>query len=275
MTPFNLNRLVVAVAVAAVAILALGGAAMASGPGHNKGMGMNPCAAAPKGMNPCGAGGMNSGKGMGMNPCAVKPRGMNPCGAGGMNSGKGMGMNPCAVKPRGMNPCGAGGMKPGHNKAKGMNPCAAKPQGVNPCASQSGISPKLFTRPAGTMLAKGNSADLIKEGKKLFMDKSLSTNGNSCNVCHANFGMFSETFAKPFPHKVEMAEDIGKKQIRLDEMVQLCLLAPMEAKTLPWDSRKLAALTAYVGEVQKSFMTRGRSMNPCAAKPKGMNPCGG
>ena len=214
MTRFNVNRQTLVVAVATVAILTLGGAAMASGPGHGKGMGMNPCAAAPKGMN----------------PCAAAP--------------------------------------------KMMNPCAAAPKGANPCASQSSMSPKLFTRPVGTTLAKGNPADLIKEGRTLFMDKSLSTNGNSCSTCHAKFGMFSNTFAKPFPHKVEMAEDIGKKQIRLDEMIQLCMLAPMEAKTLPWESRQLAALTAYVGEVQKSFMARGRSTNPCAPAPsKGMNPC--
>ncbi len=192
----------------------------------------------------------------------------NPCAAA----------NPCAAK----NPCAA------------ANPCAAK----NPCAAAAGgISYKLFTRPKGTMLAKGNKADLIKEGKRLFKDKSLSTNGSSCYSCHAGYGLFNATFAKPFPHTVAMAKGYGKNQIALDEMIQLCMLAPMEAKTLPWGSRELAALTAYVTEFQKPFIARGgaalpsaakamnpcaakavnpcaaKAMNPCAASSKGMNPC--
>ncbi len=57
--------------------------------------------------------------------------------------------------------------------------------------------------------------------------------------------------------------------IRLDEMVQLCLVVPMASKPLPWDSRELAALTAYAGAVQKSFKPTPGAANPCAAK----NPC--
>ncbi|HIJ43745.1 MAG: hypothetical protein QF511_01295 [Rhodospirillales bacterium] len=59
MTRFNINRLGTFVAVVAIAMMALGGAAMASGPDKTKGM--NPCAM----NNPCAA----------KNPCAVK----NPC----------------------------------------------------------------------------------------------------------------------------------------------------------------------------------------------------
>ncbi len=152
------------------------------------------------------------------------------------------------------------------------NPCAAK----NPCAATAGgINSKLFTRPKGTVLAKGDPAVLIKEGEKLFRNKSLSTNGSSCYSCHAGYGLFNATFAKPFPHTVSMAKDLGKDQVSLDEMIQLCMLAPMEAKTLPWDSRELAALTAYVAEFQKPFIAKSRAANPCAATPPraGRNPC--
>lgn len=172
-------------------------------------------------------------------------------------------------------PFALGGESIAQNNA---NPCAASPRAVNPCAAaaeEAGIDVKLFTRPKGTMLAKGTPAVLIKEGEKLFKDENLSTNGSSCASCHAGFGLFNASFAKPFPHKVSMAKDNGKDQIALDEMIQLCLLAPMEAKkALPWDSRKLAALTAYVAEIQKSFVARGRAVNPCAATPRaGANPC--
>ena len=169
------------------------------------------------------------------NPC-------NPCAA-----------NPCAIK----NPCA------------GSNPCAA-----NPCAAGTSIDLKLVTRPKGTMLAKGNPADLIKEGERLFKDESLSTNGTSCISCHLNLEMFMDTFAKPYPHGVEMAKESGMDQIDLDEMIQFCILTPMEAKPLPWDSRELAALTAYTAELQKSFVARGGAANPCAGKnPCAANPC--
>ncbi len=156
----------------------------------------------------------------------------------------------------------------------GMNPCAAAPG--NPCAAaaaEMGIKTSLFTRPQGTMLAKGDQAALVKEGERLFKDKDLSTNGYSCNTCHASYGMYNETFAKPYPHKVVMAEDNGVKQIRLDEMIQLCLLAAMETKPLPWNSRKLAALTAYTAKLQKGFIAQEKAQNKTMSPRSAMNPC--
>ncbi len=179
------------------------------------------------------------------------------------------GFNPCAATPA--NPCAA------QPKAMNVNPCAASPKtmAVNPCAARAaedGIKTSLFTRPRGTALATGDQAKLIKEGERLFRDKSLSTNNYSCNACHAQFGLFNDTFASPYPHKVVMAEDNGMKQINLDEMVQLCLLGPMESKPLAWNSRKLAALTAYTAEIQKGFMAQ----NKAAMSPRsGNNPCAG
>jgi hypothetical protein len=182
------------------------------------------------------------------NPCAAKP--MNPCAA--------KPMNPCAAKP--MNPCAA----------KPMNPCAAKP--MNPCAANNKAAG--VTRPADYKPYQGDHAALVSEGAKLFKDTSLSTNGMSCNSCHNNNGMFQTTFAQPYPHYVQMANDQFKiKAVHADEMVQLCMVAPMAAQPLPWDSRELAALTAYVTEQQKVFAKQHKTgaMNPCAAKP--MNPC--
>ena len=44
----------------------------------------------------------------------------------------------------------------------------------------------------------------------------------------------------------------------------------MKDDPLPWDSRDLAALTAYVESIQSGYEPRGMgaAMNPC-------NPCGG
>lgn len=136
------------------------------------------------------------------------------------------------------------------------NPCA--PKAKNPCAASSDrIDPKLVTRPVGTSLATGDNAALIKEGEKLWGDKGLSINGLSCQTCHQGNGAFNASFAKPYPHLVKMAKArSGIKKIELDEMIQFCLVAPMATKPLPWDSRELAAMTAYAHELQKSFKAK-------------------
>jgi cytochrome c len=91
-------------------------------------------------------------------------------------------------------------------------------------------------------------------GEKLFGDTKLSTNGMACASCHANQGAFQASFAKPYPHTVAMAkEQLGRKTVHLDEMIQGCMVMPMAAKPLPWDSKELAGLTAYLLTVQKTF----------------------
>lgn len=150
---------------------------------------------------------------------------------------------------------------------KTKNPCAVK----NPCAASDRIDPKLVTRPKNYKPYAGNPAELKKEGERLWKDTKLSTNGMSCYACHQGNGAFQASFAKPYPHQVQMAKERAKmKTTHLDEMIQICMVAPMAAKPLAWDSKELAALTAYTADVQKSFKpAKGPVANPCAAK----NPC--
>ena len=170
------------------------------------------------------------------NPCAVK-KACNPC-------------NPCAVK-KACNPCNPCAVK------KACNPC-------NPCGAAK-VNAKDFIRPKGTQPASGNRAKLVAEGRKLWTDTRLSTNGLSCNSCHVNNAALNATFAQPYPHKVAMPSQMaGVGKITAEEMAQFCLLVPMQSKTLPWDSKELTALAAYTVELQKTFKP-----NPCAAK----NPC--
>ncbi len=83
--------------------------------------------------------------------------------------------------------------------------------------------------------------------------------------------MFAASFAKPYPHRVAMASDqTGMDEIDLDEMVQFCLVVPMAAPPLDWNSRELAALTAYSGSLQEVYRRSvGAAANPWAAR----NPC--
>ena len=106
------------------------------------------------------------------------------------------------------------------------------------------------TRPAGYKPIAGDA----KFGEKLFTDTKLSTNGMACASCHANHGAYSDSFAKPYPHTVSMAkEQLGRKTVYLDEMIQACMVMPMTAKPLPWNSKELAGLVAYLQIQQKSF----------------------
>ncbi len=179
-------------------------------------------------------------------PCAPRAGQRNPCAAS----------NPCRAK----NPCAA------------MNPCAAK----NPCAAGR-VDPAFVTRPIGTEPykgdpSKGDPVALITEGRDLWNSKAISRNNSmSCSTCHQDgTTMLQPDFAKPYPHFVQMvAEGSGKESITLEEMVQFCMLKPMQTKTFPWDSRELAALTAYTSVLQRRFKPVSNAQNPCAA----MNPC--
>lgn len=119
-----------------------------------------------------------------------------------------------------------------------------------PPAVAAGNDGALTVRPAGYRPIAGDAA----LGERLFNDPKLSTNGMSCASCHAKHGAYSNSFAKPYPHTVAMARDrLGRNKVYLDEMIQACMLMPMAARPLPWDSQELAALVAYVERQQKSF----------------------
>ena len=201
-------------------------------------------AAEPNPCNPCGA--------KKANPC-------NPCGAKRMNP-----CNPCGGKKA--NPCNPCGGK----KANPCNPCGGK-NPCNPCGGGARIDPAKFMRPAGLRMG-GNRARLVAQGEKLWSDTSLSANGGACATCHVNYGAFLPTFAKPYPHEVSMVKAMSSvAEVDAAEMVQFCMLQPMQADPLPWNSSKLAALAAYVEHLQAGFKP-----NPCSMKSANpCNPCGG
>mgnify|MGYP005619207551 CR=1 FL=1 len=158
----------------------------------------------------------------------------------------------------------------------GIAACAPR-TGYSPRAAQAGCKParcgpsamipaEQVTRPAGSKPYQGRVEELLQFGETLFKDTRLSTNGLSCNSCHANHANYAPTFAQPYPHYVKMADEQGGIQsVQLDEMIQFCLLSPMAGKALPWDSKELAALTAYTAEQQKTF-------KPGKCAPKGCAP---
>ncbi len=135
-----------------------------------------------------------------------------------------------------------GGRGEAEGEAEGAGAQAVRrPEGFAPAYSESGANP----------------AELLARGETLYYDSSLSGNGLACASCHGSDGNdigYQATFEQPFPHAVAMArERFGMDQVHADEMVQICMVAPMEAEPLAWGSEELTSLAAYMVEVQRRF----------------------
>lgn len=186
-------------------------------------------------------------------PC--RPKATNPCSPCAAKKAKCGACSPCAAKKAksACNPCAAKKAKAPCNPCAAKNPCAAA-NPCNPCGAGDLPAPKAseVTRPAGSKPFAGDRDSLVTLGKKLYSDTKLSTNETSCASCHTDGAMFMDSFKKPYPHSVQMAQEVSKMDsITAEGMVQYCLIRPMMSKALPWESKELAALTAYVEEVQK------------------------
>jgi hypothetical protein len=208
---------------------------------------------------------------------ACAPKGCGPCApqaACGACAPKGCG--PCAPKaacgpcaPKGCGPC-APKAACGPCAPKGCGPCA--PRSCAPCGACGPCGPAVtadrFTRPAGFCGPTAATAELVAEGQRLWDDPGLGESGMSCQTCHEGNASLAATFAEPYPHQVAMPKQMaGVDQVHADEMVQFCMVVPMQAEPLPWHSRELAALTAYTVSLQQTF-------NPCeAAAPGACGPC--
>lgn len=121
-----------------------------------------------------------------------------------------------------------------------------------------GIPKEQVTRPEGSQPFQGDQQELVAYGEKLWKDPSLSGKGKtSCESCHrGNTSMFKKTFLEPYPHLVKMPQSRSKLDaVSAEQMVQFCMVVPMKTNVLPWDSKELAALTAYTVDVaQKAYI---------------------
>ncbi|WP_158278876.1 cytochrome c peroxidase [Leucothrix arctica] len=115
---------------------------------------------------------------------------------------------------------------------------------------------KDLTRPEGVKAYQGEKNELLAYGAKLWQDTSLSSSGGlSCATCHAGYNTLSNSFALPYPHSISMVKAQVGVDLAVDaeQIVQFCMMSPMQAKALAWDSKELAALTTFVTEFQKGY----------------------
>jgi len=156
------------------------------------------------------------------NPCSMKKH--NPCS-----------MNPCSMKkhnPCSMNPC----------SMKKHNPCSMNPCSMNPCSdAKINIRDNKFK----------NFQEAVDEGRRLWNDdENLGTAGVACLSCHADFQLLNLDKHQNFPHFVEMTGDV----VTLDQMINYCLLNPMQGKTVEWNSREMTAFAAYYRAYRMKYL---------------------
>ena len=91
---------------------------------------------------------------------------------------------------------------------------------------------------------------VVKQGRALWTDGKLGTNGVACAQCHPNA---ANTHPETYP---KFQKQLGRV-IALREMINWCLQNPLEGKLLELDDPKMIAIEAYV-----TFERRGVKLDP-------------
>ncbi|MCP4407006.1 MAG: cytochrome C [Gammaproteobacteria bacterium] len=80
---------------------------------------------------------------------------------------------------------------------------------------------------------------VVKEGERLFHGGFKSKNTVSCDQCHPNA---ADTHPETYP---KFQQQLGKVAV-LFEMVNWCLMNPLESEALSADDAQMTALQAYI-----------------------------
>jgi cytochrome c len=91
---------------------------------------------------------------------------------------------------------------------------------------------------------------VVQDGRTLWTDGKLGTNGVTCAQCHPNA---ANTHPETYP---KFQKQLGRV-VLLWEMINWCLRNPLEGKSLAADDRKMIALQAYA-----TYERRGVQLDP-------------
>ena len=91
---------------------------------------------------------------------------------------------------------------------------------------------------------------VVKEGDRLFHGGLKSKNAVSCDQCHPNA---ANTHPETYP---KFQQQLGKVA-QLSEMVNWCIMNPLESEPLALDDAQMSALLAYI-----HFERRGVALAP-------------
>ena len=85
---------------------------------------------------------------------------------------------------------------------------------------------------------QGEFMSVVTEGRALWGSPTLGTNGVACGQCHPNA---ANTHPETYP---KFQQQLGRVVV-FGEMINWCLMNPLEGKTLALDDSKMIALEAY------------------------------
>jgi len=91
---------------------------------------------------------------------------------------------------------------------------------------------------------------VVKQGRALWTDGKLGTNGVACAQCHPNA---ANTHPETYP---KFQKQLGKVS-QLWEMVNWCIRNPLEGQSLAADDPKMTAILSYV-----TYERRGVKLEP-------------
>ncbi len=145
--------------------------------------------------------------------------------------------------------------------SEASNPCNP----CNPCSKKTGSKGDAKKQIRAKHIT--DYKKLVAMGKKMWNDESLNDSGMSCMTCHADHENLNlDKYHGLWPHNVKgMTDDI----VTLSQMINYCLINPMESKPLDYNSIHMTAMTAYYREYIKTY----KGANPCSMKNNPCNPC--
>jgi len=80
---------------------------------------------------------------------------------------------------------------------------------------------------------------VVQKGRELWVDGKLGSNGVACAQCHPNA---ADTHPETYP---KFQQQLGRV-IALRDMINWCLMNPLEGAPLELDSAEMVAMEAYV-----------------------------
>lgn len=110
------------------------------------------------------------------------------------------------------------------------------------------ISSALFTASASEQ-GMDEFKEIVKDGEKNFNDEALGTNGLACGQCH-----FDAENTRPDTYP-KFKSQLGKV-VTIGQMINWCIVNPLEGKALALDSHKMVSLISYITEQKREKMSQ-------------------
>ena len=80
---------------------------------------------------------------------------------------------------------------------------------------------------------------VVKKGRELWVSPDLGTNGVACAQCHPNA---ANTHPETYP---KFQQQLGRV-VGLRDMINWCILNPLEGEPLEFDDSRMVAIEAYI-----------------------------